>query len=157
VGSIEQVSKLLNASPHQMIKTLILSGRRPAGGRAGRGDHDANEGKIRRALGVKQLEMAPPDVIQQATTAPGRFAGPVGLAIPIWADHDLASLRNAITAPMSADKHYVGVTWPRLPGCHGALCQTCATRSQRIRSALRWHPGVETGHRSGPRFKLGTK
>ena len=35
-----------------------------------RGDHEANEGKIRRALGAKSLELASPEVIEKVTGAP---------------------------------------------------------------------------------------
>ena len=80
MGSIEQVSKLLKCKPHQMIKTLIyLADEHPVAVLV-RGDHEANEGKIRRALGVKQLALAEPDVILQVTKAPVGFAGPVGLS-----------------------------------------------------------------------------
>ena len=89
VGSIEQVSKLLKCKPQQMIKTLIyLADGQPVAVLI-RGDHEANEGKIRRAIGASKLELAPPEVIAEATGAPVGFAGPVGLKIAIWADHDI--------------------------------------------------------------------
>jgi prolyl-tRNA synthetase len=158
VGSIEQVSKLLKCKPHQMIKTLIyLADEHPVAVLV-RGDHEANEGKIRRALGVKSLALAEPDVIQQATKAPVGFAGPVGLSIPIWADYDVLAMRNAITGANEADKHYVGVNLQRdyqIADAHfadlrhaggGDPCPRCAT-------ALELKQAIEIGHV----FKLGTK
>ncbi len=158
VGSIEQVSKLLKCKPHQMIKTLLyLADEHPVAVLV-RGDHEANEGKIRRALGVKQLALAEPDVIQQVTKAPVGFAGPVGLSIPIWADFDIAALRNAITGANEADKHYVGVNLGRdyqIADAHfsdlrhagaGDPCPRCST-------PMELKQAIEIGHV----FKLGTK
>ena len=56
-----------------------------------RGDHEANEGKIRRARKAAKLELAPPEVIEKVTGAPVGFAGPVGMKekIPILADRDV--------------------------------------------------------------------
>ena len=158
VGTIEQVSKLLKCKPHQMIKTLIyLADGKPVAVLV-RGDHEANEGKIRRALGVGQLALAEPDVIQQATGAPVGFAGPVGLSIPIWADYDVLALRNAITGANEADKHYVGVNLGRdyqiaetqfadlRHAGGGDPCPKCET-------AMELKQAIEIGHV----FKLGTK
>ncbi len=67
--SIEQVSKLLKCDPKTMIKTLIyLADEKPVAVLV-RGDHDANEGKIRRALGAKTLQLADEKTIQKVTGA----------------------------------------------------------------------------------------
>ncbi len=154
--SIEQVSKLLKCKPRQMIKTMIYEADGQPVAVLLRGDHEANEGKIRRALGVKSLELASPEVIERVTHAPVGFAGPVGLEIPRWADYDVAALRNAIIGGNEQDKHYVGANLTRdytidhfadlrnadaddpCPRCPGKL-------------ALRH--AIEVGHV----FKLGTK
>jgi len=156
VTSIEQVSKLLKCKPRQMIKTMIFEADGQPVAVLLRGDHEANEGKIRRALGVKTLELASPEVIERVTGAPVGFAGPIGLKIPLWADHDVAALRNAVIGGNEKDKHYVGANLTRdyavehfadlrnadaddpCPRCDGKL-------------ALRH--AIEVGHV----FKLGTK
>ena len=161
VGSIEQVSKLLKCKPHQMIKTLIyLADEHPVAVLV-RGDHEANEGKIRRALGVKKLGLAEPDVIQQVTKAAVGFAGPVGLSIPVWADYDIAAL--------GVQRHYRRQRGrqalrrrepgPRLPDCRRALRRSAACRRGRSRarglldSVMELKQAIEIGHV----FKLGTK
>jgi len=111
--SIEQVSKLLKIKPQQLIKTLIYVGDEKPLAVLIRGDHEANENKIRRALGVESLELAEADVIQQLTGAPVGFAGPVGLEIPIWADHDVAGMANAVVGANEADQHYTGANLGR--------------------------------------------
>ncbi len=108
-STIEQVSGFLKCRPADLIKTLIyLADGRPIAVLI-RGDHDANEGKIRRtcsavfgaedtpslapagtaeskglaaagtAAPVEKLELAPPEVIERVTGAPVGFAGPVGM------------------------------------------------------------------------------
>lgn len=157
-GSIEQVSKLLSCRPSDMIKTLIyLADGQPIAVLI-RGDHEANEGKIRRAAGAARLELAPPDVIQQATAAPVGFAGPVGLKLPLWADRDVASMRNAIVGANEADKHLTGANL-------GRDFQVPAERFTDLRSAVDGDPCPRSGHalrlrkaiEVGHVFKLGTK
>ncbi len=158
VGSIEQVSKLLKCKPHAMIKTLVyLADDQPVAILI-RGDHEANEGKIRRALGAGKLELAPVDVIEKVTGAPVGFAGPVGLSIAVWADDDIARMRNAITGANEADKHYVGVNLDRdfkiaenrfadlRHAGAGDPCPRCSGK-------LELKQAIEIGHV----FKLGTK
>jgi len=56
--SIEQVSRLLGCEPSEMIKTLIyLADEKPVAVLV-RGDHEANEGKIARALDVVSVHLA---------------------------------------------------------------------------------------------------
>ena len=83
VGSIEQVSKLLKCQPREMLKTLIyLADGKPLAVLV-RGDHEANEAKVRRAVGATKLELAPPETIAEVTSAPVGFAGPMKLTISL--------------------------------------------------------------------------
>ncbi len=154
--SIEQVSKLLKCKPRQMIKTMIYEADGQPIAVLLRGDHEANEGKIRRALGAKSVELASPEVIERVTKAPVGFAGPVGLDIPRWADHDVAALRNAVVGGNEQDKHYVGANLTRdytvdhFADLRNAdaddPCPKCAGK-------LALRHAIEVGHV----FKLGTK
>ncbi|MEX2560745.1 MAG: proline--tRNA ligase [Pirellulales bacterium] len=155
-SSIEQVSKLLKRQPRELIKTLIyVADGRPIGVLV-RGDHEANEGKIRRAVGASKLELAPADVIEQVTGAPVGFAGPVGLAIELWADQDVAAVRDAVVGANEADKHYTGANQPRdfsakafadlRNAAAGDPCPRCP-------GTLTLEHAIEVGHV----FKLGTK
>jgi prolyl-tRNA synthetase len=77
--TVEQVCKFLKVKPTKLIKTLIyLADDKPVAVLI-RGDHDANENKIRRVLAVQKLELADPATIERITGAPVGFAGPVGL------------------------------------------------------------------------------
>ncbi|MCL2709430.1 MAG: proline--tRNA ligase [Planctomycetaceae bacterium] len=156
--TVEQVCKLLKVKPTKLLKTLIyLADDKPVAVLV-RGDHDANENKIRRVLGAQKLELADPATIERVTGAPVGFAGPVGLKeqIPIYADYTVAEVVNAITGANKNDKHLVNVNLLRdvrtkqcadlRSATEGDPCPRCAGKLK-IRSA------IEVGHV----FKLGTK
>jgi prolyl-tRNA synthetase len=154
--SIEQVSRMLKCSPQQMIKTLIFQADDAPVAVLIRGDHEANEGKIRRALGCKSLGLADPKTIEAVTGAPVGFAGPVGIKCPVIADHDVPLIANAVTGANAADAHFTGVnigrdyqlttTFDLRHAVHGDPCP-------RSDGTLELVHGIEVGHV----FKLGTK
>jgi prolyl-tRNA synthetase len=158
VGSIEQVSKLLKCKPRDMVKTLIYMADGKPVAVLVRGDHEANEGKIRRALKVAKLELASPEVIKEVTGAPVGFAGPIGLKVPVWADFDVADIAVAVVGANEADQHYKGVVVGRdfeIAADHladlrnadsGDPCPRCGEKMELRRA-------IEIGHV----FKLGTK
>jgi prolyl-tRNA synthetase len=158
VGSIEAVSKFLKCKPHQMVKTLIYTADDQPIAVLVRGDHEANENKIRRAVGAKKLAMADEATVQQVTGAPVGFAGPVGLkvAVPLWADEDVAGMANLIVGANEADHHYVGAnlerdfTVTKFADLRNAAAGDPSPRSD---GTLEIRHAVEIGHV----FKLGTK
>ena len=154
--TIEQVAKLLKTQPDQMIKTLIyMADERPIAVLI-RGDHEANENKIRRALGAGNIELAKEATIQDVTGAPVGFAGPVGLTCDIIADHDVPHIHAAATGANAEDAHLTGVTFGRdyqlkttfdlRNAADGDPCPKCGNRLELVH-------GIEVGHV----FKLGTK
>lgn len=156
VGSIDAVCKLLKCKPQKMVKTLIYVADGKPVAVLVRGDHEANEGKIRRALGVAKLEMADPGTIFEVTGAPVGFAGPVGIKCPVIADHDVPLIVNAITGANEEDQHYVNVnvaTDYQLDTTHDLRNATGGDPSPRGEGTLELVHGIEVGHV----FKLGTK
>jgi prolyl-tRNA synthetase len=159
-GSITAVCAMLGCQPAQMIKTLIYSADERPVVVLLRGDHEANENKIRRAIGAKTIEMAEPEMIKQVTGAPVGFAGPVGLAddITIWADLDLRGIGPAVTGANEADLHFRGAQLGRdfkvdesnfadlRNAAPGDPCPRCSGK-------LAFRNAIEVGHV----FKLGTK
>ncbi len=156
--TIEQVSDLLGCTPQQMIKTLIYAADGKPIAVLIRGDHEANEGKIRRATGAKELELADPEMIEKVTGAPVGFAGPVGMAekIPLLADRDVRPMVNAVVGGNHRDTHFTGVNPQRdfqvdqfddlRIAVDGDACPRCSSK-------LALRHAIETGHV----FKLGTK
>ncbi|WLD12580.1 proline--tRNA ligase [Planctellipticum variicoloris] len=156
VGSIEAVCKLLGCSPQQMIKTLVyLADGKPVAVLL-RGDHEANENKIRRALGVGKVELADTGTIFQVTGAPVGFAGPVGIKCPVIADHDVPLIVNAIAGANAEDAHVTGVNVGRdyqLETTYDLRNACAGDPSPRGDGTLEIVHGIEVGHV----FKLGTK
>lgn len=154
--SIEQVSRMLKVRPDQMIKTLIYKADDKPVAVLIRGDHEANEAKIRRALGAKSVALADEQTIRQVTGAPTGFAGPVGIKCDVIADHDVPGIANAVTGANEADAHLTGVNLGRdyqLSATHdlrmaleGDGCPKCSEKLKLVH-------GIEVGHV----FKLGTK
>ncbi|MBR9803469.1 proline--tRNA ligase [bacterium] len=156
VGSIEAVCGFLKCQPEQMIKTLIyLADEKPVAVLV-RGDHEANEGKIRRALGADLVELADPETILKVTGAPVGFAGPVGLGCRIIADHDVPVIANAIAGANAADQHYTGVNVGRdyqLDQTHDLRNAAAGDPCPKSGEPMDLVHGIEVGHV----FKLGTK
>ena len=115
VGSIEQVSKLLRCKPQQMIKTLIyLADGKPLAVLI-RGDHEANEGKIRRAAGAEGSNW-PPEDDRASDRRAGRFCragGDEGADSDLWPTATSQQMVNGVTGANEADKHLTGVNLGR--------------------------------------------
>ena len=155
-STIDDVSKMLKADPATFIKTLIyIADEKPVAVLV-RGDHDVNEGKVRRAVGATDLELADEATIEKVTGAPVGFVGPVGLSCRVIADHDVAVIEAAITGANAKDAHLTGV----VPGTHFELNETFDLRNAaagdpcpKCDATLEIVHGIEVGHV----FKLGTK
>lgn len=155
-GSIEQVSKMLKSDAKSFIKTLIYNVDGKPIAVLLRGDHTANEGKIRRATGATTVELADEATILTVTGAPVGFAGPIGIQCPYIVDHDVALIKSAIAGANSKDTHLTGV----VPGTHFELTSTFDLRNAesedpcpKCDGKLQMVHGIEVGHV----FKLGTK
>jgi prolyl-tRNA synthetase len=154
--TIEQVSELLKCKPHGMVKTLIYKADGKPIAALVRGDHELNELKLKRALGVAALEMADAETIQRVTGAPVGFAGPVGIQCDVIADRAVGEMKKCVTGANAADAHLVGVVpgrdFPMPPladlrmAVQGDPCPRCG-------AAMNLKRGIEVGHV----FKLGTK
>jgi prolyl-tRNA synthetase len=163
-ATIDQVTKFLKCSPQKMIKTLIYSADGKPVAVLLRGDHEANEGKLRRAMGSQKVELADLKVIEEVTGAPVGFAGPVKMKqpIPIVADREVQSIKNAVTGANEAQTHLTGVNLGRdfevtqFADLRNALdddpCPRCGYKPG-INGKLALRHAIEIGHV----FKLGTK
>jgi prolyl-tRNA synthetase len=157
--TIEQVCEFLKCEPQRLIKTLIyLADSKPVAVLV-RGDHDANENKIRKTLQVNKVELADPVTIERVTGAPVGFAGPVGLKekLTILADFAVQPLVNVVTGANKDETHLLNVNPGRdftadlFADLRNAQandpCPRCSGGTLQISNA------IEGGHV----FKLGTK
>ncbi len=113
VSTIEKVGALLKVKPEQMVKTLIYVADGEPVAILIRGDHEANEAKIRKYLRCAKLEMATEDVIKKTTGGPLGFSGPTGLKIRIIADSSIKGMANFVTGANKKNKHLINVNLDR--------------------------------------------
>lgn len=112
--TVEEVTAFLNISPSRLVKTLLYQADHETVAVLVRGDHDVNEVKVARFLGVTEVALASPDKVLALTGAPAGFTGPVGLKhVRILADHAVGGLKNFVVGANQADQHYVDANCDR--------------------------------------------
>lgn len=122
-----------------------------------RGDHTANEVKVRMALDGKEIEPASEDQIRELfQTVPG-YAGPIGLSdqVTVVLDHHVKDMANTVTGANQEGKHYKNVNPDRdFDDCTYADIRMVeeGDPSPDQKGQLVFQKGIELGHI----FKLGT-
>lgn len=156
VGTIEDVSKFLGLGKRSFLKSLVYLANKELVLAIVRGDHDLNEIRLARALGVDEVFMASDADVQKATGAAVGFAGPVGFKGKIVIDRTAALVKNAATGANETDHHFTGVNMGRdfqgevadiRLATTGDGCPNCEG------GHLKTYKGIEAGHI----FILGTR
>ena len=155
--TVDEVTAFLKISPKRLVKTLLYSTGKETVAVLIRGDHDANEVKLKRLLGVTDLELAAPETVQKLTGAPVGFAGPIGLSdTRILADQAVKAMRNFVVGGNKADTHYRDANWDRdfhIEQFADLRNARAGDPSPRRDGVLKIAKGIEVGHV----FLLGTK
>ena len=113
--TISEVAKGLGIAEDRLVKTLIVEGREhPLVALVLRGDDELNEIKAARHPLVRSpLTFAKDEVILKSLGAPVGSLGPVGLSIPVIADHHALAMPSFVCGANQADKHFIQVVWDR--------------------------------------------
>ncbi|MDR4479183.1 MAG: proline--tRNA ligase [Nitrospira sp.] len=155
--SVEEVTTFLKIEPQHLVKTLLYSAGKETVAVLVRGDHDVNEIKVKRLLGVPELELLKPELVPGLTGAPVGFAGPVGLKqVRILGDWAVKAMANFVVGANQADTHFVDANWERdfnvdqFADLRNARAGDCSPRKD---GTLKTAKGIEVGHV----FMLGTK
>ncbi len=156
--SVEDLCALLKVDANRVVKTLLYqTGENEITAVLIRGDHQANEIKIKRFLGLHDLTLASPETVERITNAPVGFVGPVGLSpVRLLADHAIGALSDFIVGGNETDVHLINVNSPRdfAVDDWGDFRQAQAgDLSPNSDSRLQTARGIEVGHV----FMLGTK
>ncbi len=155
--TIEEVVAFLGVPASQLAKTLIclLDGKPVAV--LVRGDRDMNEIKVKRHLGGQEIVLANDRAVEDVTKAPVGFAGPVGLQIPVYVDHEVAAMPAFAAGANKADAHVLNVVMGRdfKPAAVGDFRQAAAGDAcpRCDGGHFNGFKGIEVGHV----FFLGTK
>lgn len=157
VSSIDKVGTFLKVRPINMVKTLIYLADEKSIAVLIRGDHEANEVKIKRYLKCNSLVMAPPDIIEKITGAPLGFSGPVGIKdTRIIADNAIRDMSNFVTGANKKDRHLINVNIDRdfkIEEWSDLRLVTDSDECPKCGKNIRIEHAIEMGHV----FKLGLK
>jgi prolyl-tRNA synthetase len=146
--SIEEVSAFLNVPRTQLLKSLLYRAADRWVLAVVRGDHELNENKLARQLGVREVELAEADAVQKVTQAPLGFIGPVGFAGEVIVDPAASQVVDGVCGANASDHHYEHVAFGRdytakiadlRSVADGDVCAECG-------AALRRFRGIEAGH-----------
>ena len=155
VGTIKDLEDNYNIKAVDTVKTLIYKADDKFVALMIRGDHEVNEEKVQRLLGVKELVMASIEEDEKITGAKVGFAGPIGLDIEIIMDNAVLNMRNFLVGANKSDYHYINVNlsdfrYDRVADIRNVteedVCPKCGEK-------LVFKRGIEVGNT----FKLGTK
>ncbi|MCW8450170.1 proline--tRNA ligase [Legionella quinlivanii] len=113
--SIDEVASHLKIQAAEMVKTLIVEGQEhPLVALVLRGDDELNEVKAAKHPLVKSpLRLADDTMIKSSLGAPVGSLGPVGLSIPVIADHHALALAHFVCGANIEHKHYTHACWGR--------------------------------------------
>ncbi len=157
VHTIEELVAFFGTENHVFAKTIIYKADDKYIAAMVRGDREINEVKLKNLVGcVDDPELAEPFMVRELTHADVGFAGPVGLEIDVYADKEVAEMKNFIIGANETGYHYknCNINKDFTPTViadirvitDGDKCPKCG---QPIKTAQ----GIEVGHI----FKLGTK
>jgi prolyl-tRNA synthetase len=155
--SVEEVTAFLKIEPQQLVKTLLYTTGTETVAVLVRGDHDVNEIKVKRLLGVPEIELLKPELVPGLTGAPVGFVGPVGLKqVRILGDWAVKAMVNFVVGANQADTHFVDANWERdfkVDQFADLRNARAGDSSPRKDGTLKTAKGIEVGHV----FMLGTK
>ncbi|NNV04986.1 proline--tRNA ligase [Geobacillus sp. C56-T2] len=156
--TIAEVASYLQVAPERCIKSLLFH----VDGRyvlvLVRGDHEANEVKVKNVLDATVVRLATPEETRQVMNAPVGSLGPIGVKeeVTMIADHAIAAIVNGVCGANEEGYHYTGVN----PGRDFPVSQYADLRFVQEgdpapdgKGTIRFARGIEVGHV----FKLGTK
>ncbi|MDF1554408.1 MAG: proline--tRNA ligase [Deferrisomatales bacterium] len=154
--TIEEVCGFLGVDAARTAKTLLFATDLGVVAAVVRGDHEVNPIKVKNAARANVAELAGEAAVVESTGAPVGFAGPVGLAVPVYVDHALKDAGGFVVGANRADAHYRNALagrdfqvagWADLREiAAGDPCPRCG-------EAVSVRRGIEVGHV----FRLGTK
>ncbi|SFS54563.1 proline--tRNA ligase [Marininema halotolerans] len=157
-SSIQAVSQFLDKQPTELVKSLLFIADEQPVLVLLRGDHEANEVKVKQVMEARHCELADDETVQRVTGAPIGFVGPVGLGdeVTILADHGVKRLQDPVLGANEKDAHFIHALPERdfrvdrygdlRTVVEGDACPRCD-------GTFRFARGIEVGHV----FKLGTR
>ncbi len=155
--TIDALCELLDITPEQTLKTLIVEGNDGPVALVLRGDHELNAIKAAGLPEVSEpLTMADGKTVFEATGAKTGYAGPIGLSVPVYFDHAVKPMSDFVCGANENGKHHTGVNFGRdieLPDTVDLRNVVDGDPVPGGNGHLRIARGIEVGHI----FQLGTQ
>lgn len=107
--SVEEVAGFLNLPARQIVKTIILENENGLVAGLVRGDHEINPVKLKNLIGCEWLLPAGEEAISRHPGLHCGYVGPVGLDLPVYADHEIFALHDFVTGANKPSAHFTGV------------------------------------------------
>ncbi len=149
--SIEEVCRFLEVGPENCVKTLVLCDRnQQLFAVLLRGDHALNLVKVQKLPGIEApVQLADAARIESAVGCQPGSVGPVGLELPLFADHAVAALSDFVCGANEDGRHLRGCNWQRdlpLPETFDLRNVTAGEPSPDGKGRLKFARGIEVGH-----------
>ncbi|WP_147802320.1 proline--tRNA ligase [Alkalicoccus halolimnae] len=156
--TIEEVSSFFETSPSKCIKSLLFIVDEKPVLLLVRGDHEANDIKLKHELDAESVELATSEQTQQIIGVSQGFVGPVHVPyeVQVYADPAVKSIVNGICGANTEKKHFINVNTER--DFHVTAYADLRNiqegdPSPDGKGKILFKEGIEVGHV----FKLGTK
>ncbi|MFH0924820.1 MAG: proline--tRNA ligase [bacterium] len=155
--SVDEVTRFMNISSKQLLKTIIFTTDNKTIAVLVRGDHEVNEAKLKKIVGCENLSLATEDVVFRTTGASVGFSGPIGLKdIKIIADNEIKDMFNFVLGANEKDMHFLNANYARdfnIDTLGDIRFITPLDTCPRCQGQIEIIHGIEVGHT----FQLGTK
>jgi prolyl-tRNA synthetase len=155
-GTIDDVTKFLGVSKSAMLKSLLYVAGKDIVMAVVRGDHDVNEIRLARAIGVDEVFLAGEADVERVTGAKVGFAGPAGFKGRVVVDRAASIVPSGVSGANATDWHVKNVRFGRDYEGQVADIRLAATGDPCPKcdgGTLTSYKGIEAGHI----FILGTK
>ena len=156
--TIEEVASFLQVAPEKCIKSLLFKADDKYVLVLVRGDHEANDVKVKNVLDASVVELASPEETKEVMNCPVGSLGPIGVneSVIVIADYAVQAIVNGVCGANEEGYHYTGVN----PDRDFTVSQYADLRfiqegdpSPDGNGTIRFARGIEVGHV----FKLGTR
>ena len=152
---VPAVCECMEIEASELVKTMVYKADGEVVAVLVRGDREVQEVKLKNLLGVADVEMADDKEVYDATGVPTGYLGPVGIAVKLLVDKEVAAMRNFVVGANEKNYHMKNVNLGRDFEAVAVAdlrqitvddpCPSCG-------AALGLKEGIEVGHV----FKLGT-
>lgn len=156
--TIEEVSAFLQVTPEKCIKSLLFKVDDRYVLVLVRGDHEANDVKVKNVFEASVVELASPEETKEVMRCSVGSLGPIGVdkSVTVIADNAVQAIVNGVCGANEEGYHYIGVN----PDRDFHVSQYADLRfiqegdpSPDGKGTIRFARGIEVGHV----FKLGTR